>query len=289
MTELDVKIQTVIISGSVTLAVLLINWLLKPLWEKYFHNYKLKSDHAYEQKKKIKETISKNKVPLIDSAESLNHRLWNFTKYIGEQWHYYDEGEDISNKYYPHSFTYRFLAFFAWARKTEKEMIYLDSTISDPDDLEFIKYLKLLPQLFWDAGMFKGKLYDNSKDTDHFYRDDFNKLLDSMIVADVVITYAEFLEKENSFDFYGKAYGYLSSIKKEKECLKWQAVQSFHFMLMSFLTKFGYDFQKTSNNDLKKVAESSPKNTVISNLEYVINKLHLDKSKEIRNAILQLK
>lgn len=288
MQDLDIKIQTAIISGIVTISVMFLKGLAKPLWEKHFHNFKLNSDHEHEQRKQIKEKISEHKVPLIDAAEYLNHRLWNFTDNIGEGWHNLNDDEDLKEKYYVQSFSYRFLAFFAWARKVEKDMIYLDSTISESEDLEFIKFIKLLPQIFWDAAIFDGHTYNNSEDKDHFYRDDFNKLLESLIVDQKVISYTEFTEREKNREEYKKVYSYLSKISNDKTCLKWQAMQSFHFLLMAFLTKFGYDFQKTSEKSLYKLAKKSPKNNLLDNVKRAVNKIHLNKSKEINTSIQQL-
>lgn len=289
MEEFLTKSQPVFISAIVTFIVLAFNWVIKPLWESYFHNYKLRSNHTYEQKKKVKEAISMNKISLIENAETLNHRLWNFSKKIGEGWHFYDESKG-GKAYYLNSFAYSFLAFFAWARKSEKEMIYIDSTVSEKEDLELIKYLKLMPQFFCNVEIFKGKGYDDSIDSDHFFRHEFNRVLDLMVVDGEIISFNVFLENKNKNDFndYDKVYDYISSIEKNKKCLKWQSIQSFHFILMSFLTKFGYDFQKTSIYDLNKNSSGSPENSVIEGVDYLIKKMCLDGSEEIKNAVYAL-
>lgn len=141
MIDLDSKAITAITSAIMTL----IMFFLKSLWDKHFHDFKLKTDHQYEQRKKIKEAISKYKVRLLDSGESLNHRLWNFSDNIGNGWHHKKRNTPLNEHYYLISFSYRFLSFFAWCRKIENEMLFLDSTISESDDLEFIKYLKYTP------------------------------------------------------------------------------------------------------------------------------------------------
>ncbi|QSB41860.1 hypothetical protein JTY93_11205 [Pseudomonas hygromyciniae] len=74
----DPKVQSALIAAAVTIATLLLRAITKPIWERNFHKFKLESDYTYDQRKKVKEAISKHKVPLLNSAESLNHRLWNF-------------------------------------------------------------------------------------------------------------------------------------------------------------------------------------------------------------------
>jgi len=117
---MDPKITAAIIAAFVSIFTLLITSLIKPFWEKHFHKFKLKSVHDFEQRKQIKEAISKNKTMLLNSAESLNHRLWNFSKNSDKKWHSFNENDNLEDKYYLVSFCYRFLAFFAWCRIIEK-------------------------------------------------------------------------------------------------------------------------------------------------------------------------
>ncbi|MDD9124424.1 hypothetical protein LAZ21_21495, partial [Escherichia coli] len=64
-------IVAAIVSGVVTLTMFFLKGIIGSVWDKHFYEYKLKVEHEYEQRKKIKEAISKYKVPLLDSAEVL--------------------------------------------------------------------------------------------------------------------------------------------------------------------------------------------------------------------------
>ena len=284
---MDVKIQAAFIAAGVSVVTTLITVFIKPKLEKKSHIDKLNEEHNHEQRKLIKETISKNKVSLLDSAESLNHRLWNFTANDHRGWHCHESENDPNLKYYLPSFCYRFAALFAWARKIEKDMVYLDSTLCDKSDLEFIKYLKILPQFFWDASLFKNYPYDNSEDKDHFYRDDFNAMLDSMITKDGIISFTDFKRKKDT-DFR-KIYKYISSISTDKTCLKWKAIQGFHFILMAFLSEYGYAFQTTSKEKLKGLAEKSPDNDLLPHFDLALQRIHLDNNENITNSVNALK
>ncbi|EPP7097330.1 hypothetical protein ACTWOF_005328 [Klebsiella michiganensis] len=73
-------IISALVSAIVTLLIFLLKAIISYFRERSFHEYKIRIENEYEQRKKIKEAISKYKTPLLDSAESLNHRLWNFSK-----------------------------------------------------------------------------------------------------------------------------------------------------------------------------------------------------------------
>lgn len=280
----DPKIIAAIISAIVSLFMFVAASLVKPFWERHFHSFKLRADHQYEQRKKIKEAISKYKVRLLDSAESLNHRLWNFSDNCKNGWHIRTNGADLNGMYYLQSFCYRFLSFFAWCRKIEKEMVYLDSTISEKDDLEFIKYLKLFPQMFCDTTLFEGHNYDNFYAKDHFFKDDFLYMIDSMITNDGVMAFSKFKELKDISD-YEKVVSYIGGISRDRSCLRWYVMHSFHFMLMAFLTKFGYDFQKTSEAKLRALANKSPKNVLLVNISKILNRNHLEQASEVKTVI----
>lgn len=283
----DPKIQSTLISAAVTIATLLLSAITKPIWERHFYKFKLESDYKYDQRKKVREAISKYKVPLLNSAELLNHRLWNFSRNAPEAWHTLREGERISEKYYLSSFCYRFLIFFSLCRKIDLELIYLDSTVSTKKDLYFLKYLKLFPQIFSDTEMFKGTDYDHSAATDHFFGDDFRELVSKISNGEKLLSYSEFREKVEEKEFT-RLITYFSGISENHSCRRWQALNSFHFILMAFLNDYGYDFQKTSKQKMSDLAKSVPPNSLVKNIDAFIERACLNKNKEVRNAMSAL-
>ena len=156
----DPKIQAAVISAIISVITVLLSFFLKSIYERHFHIFKLESEHEYEQRKKIKEVIAKHKTQLLDSAESLNHRLWNFSEKHNKNWHTVKNLKLLHEHYYLASFTYRMLAFFAWMRKVEREMVFLDGTVATKQDLNFVKYLKIFPQLLCDVTLFEGLDYN---------------------------------------------------------------------------------------------------------------------------------
>ncbi len=277
------NIQSALIAATVTIVTLILRALAKPLWERSFHNFKLESEYKYDQKKRIREAISKYKVPLLNAAESLNHRLWNFSKNSQEAWHIQKPEENLSEKYYLVSFCYRFLLFFALCQKIELELVFLDSTVSTDKDLEMLKYLKFFPQLFCDAALFEGRGYDPSKPKDHFFGDDFRALISKLSEGDNLISFSEFKAKTIESEF-AAILNYFSGVSVDQSCNRWQALNAFHFMLMPFLNDYGYDFQGTPHSKMSELAKTLPENALIENLKKLIERTGMAKNKSLCKA-----
>ncbi|PVV20149.1 MAG: hypothetical protein B6D78_11655 [gamma proteobacterium symbiont of Ctena orbiculata] len=245
------------------------------------HASKLDQEHEYDQKKKIKEVISKYKVRLIDSAESLNHRMWNFNSNYGEQWHF-DTGKNVEDQYYLYSFVYRLLTFFSWCRLTEKDMIFLDSTVANKIDLDFVKFLKLLPQVMCDASLFDGLKYDHGHDTDHFFLNNFQSTLDQLYSEDGVISFDEFKNKitEGKLDV-SNIVDFISGLSPEEDRLRWYRLQVMHYTLLMFINSFGYDFQHTGATRIKELKGKHKVNPCLKNLEKMISKIKLNQNNEV--------
>jgi hypothetical protein len=249
------------------------------------HASKLDQEHEYNQKKKIKEVISKYKVRLIDSAESLNHRMWNFNANYGELWHL-SNSDNIENQYYLYSFVYRILAFFSWCRLTEKEMLFLDSTVANNIDLDFVKFLKLLPQVMCDAALFDGLEYDHSHDTDHFFLNNFQSTLDQLHSEDGVMSFDEFKNKvaKDELDV-SSIVDFISGLSPEEDRPRWYRLQVMHYTLQMFINSFGYDFQHTDITRIKEQKAKHKGNPSLKNLVNMISKIKLDQNNEV-SAIL---
>lgn len=272
-----------LVSAAVTLFMFFLKGVIGSFWERYFYKYKIKIENEYGQRKKIKEAISKYKVPLLDSAESLNHRLWNFSNNCHKEWHVLHADKNIGDMYYLQSFCYRLLTFLAWCKIFERELIYLDSTLSVEDDLNFVKYIRTIQSIFSDVSIFDGLDYDSAHAVDHFFKDDLSSMVDFMIKDNFVISFSEF--KGCEIEKYTAVSNYLSSVTKERNCNKWFLLNSFHFVLMAFLSKYGYDFQMTERKKLIALKKSQPKNILSDNLNKIILRVRLNKCKKTREMV----
>lgn len=284
--QIVATIFTSVFTTLITLLIALFAPKIKDLFDRQFQLFKLKSEHEYEQRKEVKKILSKNKIQLLNSCEELNHRLWNF---FGEnypkKWHHIDD-IDVEEHYYFVSFIYRFIAVFAWVRKIEKEMIYLDTTFALQEDLEFIKYLRLLPQILYDAELYQGYEYERSKATDHFFRGQIESLAESFVVENNICDFTYFCNQvDNYAENITPVCRFLNGISPEEKRLRWDRLQILHITIMAFLNAFGYDFQYTSMDKIKNITSIPRKSRLLGNFLKIVYRIKLDEQSELKNIL----
>lgn len=281
------ELQVVILSGIVSLVTSILLFYINHLGEHNFHIFKLESDHKYNERKKIKEILAKNKIQLLNSCESLNHRFWNLAKNYKNGWHSFESSEYLNKNYYIFSFGYRLLSVFAWVRKIEKDMVYLDTTIATKEDLEFIKFLRLFPQIMCDTRLYAKVEYNYNDATDHFFKNHFEKMSDLFIKDGDIITYSEFEKNySNYLDVY-PIFKYLNGISPDENRFRWDRLQVLHIAILSFLNSYGYDFQYTDDEKLKEILYTPRLNRFMTNYEIMLKDFKLNNHKEV-NRILEL-
>lgn len=241
---------------------------------------KLNTEHRFNQRKKVKETLSKYKIQLLSACEEFNHRMWNFSKNHSEKWHYVEGKYNNKDNYYFHSFVYRFLAVFAWVKIIEKEMIYFDTTIADKEDLDFVKFLKIFSKIFCDLNFIEDKNIYDGKKKDHFYKNDFDHFPDILIEENRVKTYSSYLSEITTYycnrEKIDKLYEFFDSLDPlEKDGKRWDRLHFFHIIIIIFLNEYGYDFQKTNKEKMKSILEKPKKSDCLKYFELLKEyKLH---------------
>ncbi|RLJ69575.1 hypothetical protein [Pedobacter alluvionis] len=257
-------IQIALLSVVVSVITFLITNYLKNIFENKLLQRKLEIEHKFDQQKKIKEVLAKNKVHLLTACEDLNHRMWNFANCYKEGW-LNIKGDFANHHYYFHSFAYRFLAVYAWIKKTQKEMIFLDTTIATKNDMEFIKFLKVFPQIFCDLTFLEGKNADGNYADDHFFRNVFELLPDCIILENGIKSFSEYTDAvPNLQDCLKELYVALDGTSPDENRKRWDRLHLLNLTLIIFLNKYGYDFQRT---DVKKMEEAVTKPKVSSYLK----------------------
>ena len=78
-------------------------------------------------------------------------------------------------------------------------MIYLDTTISSREDLDFIKYIRIFPQVLCDVELFKGNNYDPNYAKDHFFKNDFERMSEILLNDKEILSFSNF---QNDGDKY---------------------------------------------------------------------------------------
>lgn len=285
---METPIWTVIISFLTSLVTLIVTLSSKNWIQKRFLIFKLRKEHEYEQRKAIKNVLSKYKVPFINSAEFLNHRLWNLSKNYSREWHNV-KGQYNYEGYYYQSTIYRILRHFAWIKIIQNKLIFLDTTIATKEDLFFVKYLNYFPQLFQDTDLFDGFNYDTNHSKDHIYRDIFEELYSNLIKDENVISYTDFKE------IFGRDHvkflpicRFIDNINPEEDRLRWDLIHCFHLTLISFLTSYGYDYQQTTKQQINSFLKIHRKCKIYDNYRKLIHRNKLEDEKSIKLLIKEI-
>lgn len=270
----------------ISIGVSVITFILTNYFKNYFENKLLKrnleTEHKFDQQKKIKEVLAKNKVHLLAACEELNHRMWNFANNYKFGW--LDvKGDYQTEQYYFHSFVYRFLAVFAWIKKIQKEMIFLDTTIASEKDLEFVKFLRVFPELFCDLSLLEGRDANGEFAIDHYFKNEFILFPDCLILEDGIKSYSDFKKElpeiKDSLNSLYLGFDGISPIENRK---RWDRLHFLNLTLIIFLNNYGYDFQKTDEYSMLQ-AITNPKTSIyLKKYCVLLKQYHLDKNKEVK-------
>jgi hypothetical protein len=275
---MDAKVIAVIIAGGtgIVSSLATVYWL-KPLIDRRFHVFRLEEDYKHEQAKKIKETVGLHKSHLVKCAELLHSRLKNYSRNHAKGW--LDISGDYSrNHYYMDSTIYRFLSFLAHIKILEDKLEYLDTVNSDAKDMEMLKYFRIFMDVMTDVQLFNGVSYDSNRQKDHFFRNKFEQYVEGVIRDGKVISFDQFEDSKNNI---------LKGIKPQEGRLRLERVKAFHFILISFLNHFGYDFQTTKSSKVIELKGMTGKFKFKDGTMEIITKYRLKGSRSEVESIIK--
>lgn len=254
--SLDLPLQVVIISSLTSLVLFLIGWFFKVFYDRFSLTHKMKKEFEFEQKKKLKEEIAKNKTHFLNSVEELNHRMWNFSQNVHKNWHKVSPEDwfQTDDQYYINSFLYRFLCFLHWTLKTEKDTISVDTTIAIKEDLLYLKWVKTFKDIFTDADLLKELNYDNTRNLNHFYKNDLMGYSKFIIENHTVMDFDEFKVKlQTNYAPLKKVIEYFSLIESNDRDKNLNVLRCFHLLAIKFLNDFGHDYQRTDKKKIGRI------------------------------------
>lgn len=271
---MNVDIITALIAAGTSLATVIV---FKPLVDKHLLVFQLKQNHIAEQSRKVKEHIALHKGRLLKTGELLNSRLKNFAKNHHEPWLTLN-GDYNSNSHYIDTTVYRFLAFFAEIKLIEKDLIYLDTTISQKNDLRMLKYFRLFHEIMCDVDLFKGYEYDKNFPKDHFFTTPFYSLSNNIINNNKVIDLDVYLDRKKEILLkIPLLYKFFDGISPTEERLRCERLKVFHLILIAFLNEYGYDYQKTDKEKLIYLKNRFGDFKLLNNLRHLVTKFKLNK------------
>lgn len=285
---MDFKDPTIIAALSAVTSIIT-TLIVKPWIDNKFHQLKLGIDFKAEQQKKIKEVLGKYKVHLIKVCDDVNHRYWNFTENYSKST-YKPDGDYLNSEYHFKSYIYRVLVVFAWIRIVEDELIYLDTTIASKEELNLIKYFRLLKETLTSTQIFKGFDQKFFHGDDHFSKYDLDEIVEVFIKDKKAMSYADYKTNFNSIlPIIEPFCKFLDGINPKEDRLRWDRFQLFHFVLIGFLNSYGYDFQRIDEKIIKQNYSRVGKNKLLNNLLEHIEYFKLDNNKELLKVISILK
>jgi len=276
------KVFPAVISAITTVIVFFLTLITKRYVDTRILSSKLETEHKFDQRKKIKEVLAKYKVHLLTACEDMKYRLWNFSSNHSKNW--IDvKGDYKQEDYFFHSTVYRLLCVFAWIKKINKEMIYLDTTIATKEDLYFIKFLRAFPNIFCDLTFIVGPNADGSYAIDHFFRINFDLLPDSIMSNNEINSYSEYKKSlPTIYNQIEELYRYIDGISPTEMRMRWDRLHLFHLTLITFLNCYGYDFQQTSDKKIKEVLTIPKTSKYLKNYFTFLAEYRLDKNKEVK-------
>jgi hypothetical protein len=280
----NIPLYTALISIMVSVITFFLTNYIKNYFENNLLKRKLETEHKFNQQKKIKEVLSKYKIHLLTACEDFNYRMWNFYSNHSKNWHcIFDYSMP---HYYFHSFVYRFLSVLSYIKKIQKEIISIDTTLASKNDLEFIKFMRVISQLLCDLTFIEGEKADGSYATDHFFRDNLILFPDTIITENGIKSYSEYIKNLAPLQQpLSELYQFFDGISPLENRKRYDRLYFLHLIIMVFLNNYGYDYQETDRRKLKQILNQPLKNVNIKGFFELLNGYKLDKNKEVKNLI----
>lgn len=292
--SLDARVQAAIISAVVGSGSALLVALWSHVLGRWGLEHRLKAEYEFAQRKALRDAAAEHQGRLVESAESLNLRLWNLLKNHGQGWLRVNGRYGGPSAYYFHSTVQRFLDFVSLARGFEQRALCFDGTVAKSRELVLLKYVKAVQWAVVDVYLFDGLPYDQSESRDHFFRDQLAadcdayqgqrlasngevKDLASMVSEDGVPLRATFL--------------FFDGLGEDEPRYRWERLLVLHLLVLAFLNEFGYDMQHSRRDSFEYVVNRIKHLEVLQNLREWIPKLGLGGAKgtkELRRALTKV-
>lgn len=271
--------QAAIIAAIVGLIAGLVGPLGKHYMDRWSLRHRLRVEHEYSERKKLRELISCFHGRVLESAESVNHRLWNLQENQNKGWlRLNGQYQTVGGNYYFRTTIHRLIVLLIYLQHFQNEAIFIDARIAESTDLSFLKYAKALEWTLADVALFKGLPYDPNYETDHVFKGHIrvacevctkdNKPL-SLGVFENCLRAGQFLQEMTPL------YEFFDDMSADGR-LRWDRLVVFHLLLCAFINTFGYPMQRTSIQQLRRIAGTVRHPEVLQNLLLWLDKLGID-------------
>jgi hypothetical protein len=274
--------QTTLLWAAVVSAV--VSALVSYVLRRREARHKLELEYEYEQRKALRHLIGRYHGRLLNAANSMNHRLWNFYHHEAEGW-LDAKGQYTRPGYYLLSFVYRFLSVSALIRQFENEAIYIDRRIADQKDFAFLNYVTALQWVLTDVALFANLPYDSNSAKDHFFADQFRNYADACLVDGKVVTFENLEKRLQSDRSLDSVLAFFDGLCRSEDRLRWDRLVAFHLLLLAFINAFGYKTQYSPGEQRRDAAGQIKNAQVLANLAAWLPQHGLDREKEGRRLL----
>ena len=275
----DPKLQSALVAAVVSIVVTLVTLAFRRLYEPWFHAFKLKKEHEYEQRKKIKEAVASNKIQLVNAAANLSSRIMNRHVHVKEDWLRRYDKDDSEERYYLKSTAFRLAVVIGLCFRAGSQLEYLDSTHSDKEDMDFLKFLKLIPKTISDAGLAAPGDVNQGAETDHIYINNLEMICLGVLGESSAISYRQFCNSVLETSDFKKLLEFVYDLAPDTAAQRWSRMQMLHLSIIMFLNQFGYDFQRLDLSEVKGLYKGAVAN--IERFEKRIQKVGLNKNRSV--------
>jgi hypothetical protein len=284
--------QAAIIAAIIGLIAGCVGPAVKHFWDRWSLRHRLRTEHEYSERKKLRELISKYHGRILESAESLNHRLWNLRKNENKGWlKLHGNFLEVETHYYFRTTIYRFLAFLGQLKEFQDEAVYIDARIAEKTDILFLMYAKALEWTLTDVSLFEGLPYDPNHATDHLFKGHIRVACEVCLEDNGKFSLLEFenrLKKGHFLEELRPLYRFFDGLCADGS-LRWDRVVAFHLLLCSFINTFGYPVQRTTREQIGEIGQSIRHQKVLTNLLDWWKSLGVSVHKEGKQVVRQLK
>jgi hypothetical protein len=265
-----------------TIAATPVRYLIDRQLEKQKH----KLEFAYEQRRQLRDLTCKFRGRIVTEADMLHQRLLEVYRYQEHPWLHLEGNYDSAGGRRPYFFTtvYRFASFSALASKFERGTLYLDKDYVEPDDLDFLAYARSLVRVMTDVSLFDETGYTFETGRDHLFRDEYRSMCEALLRGDADETelhYAEFTALLGGEHVLQMMLAFFDGINPREARLRWDRLVCFDLLLMGMLNTIGYDMQRSSAEDFRRVALEMRNPQVARNLRSWMPSLGVSQEKSL--------
>ncbi len=272
-----VSLVTAVIAAAVALVTTILAQPLRFLADRALYRGQIRTQYRQERLKAIKEVIGEHLGPLLEAAETFDHRMRNM--YRGQEnrsWLAVD-GRYRNGSHYIDTTVQRFLYVIRTVRKFEVRALHVDPRVVEPSDFRFVTYCKLLRWAMTDVSLFDGLPGDHYHARDHFFADVLRAIADEAIAAeqDAFPAFRAGLPDRSPC---WQVWRFFDGLDPDEPRLRWDRLVAFHLVILLFLRMYGYPMQRPIAADFADPLKQLRHPETLANLRTCLRRYGLGRS-----------